>query len=123
MTRAISRALRDQALRLLDRRGTILELAREISRLARRQGIPAVVVGGIAVMLHGHVRSTNDVDVFVDQPLESIAKLLLAEGFAYDEQRREFSLRGVPLHRVTREQISKPPKEIVEIEGVTTVGL
>ena len=59
MTGAPTRALRVEALSLLDRRGSILELAREISRLMRRQGIPGVVVGGIAVVLHGHLRVTT----------------------------------------------------------------
>jgi hypothetical protein len=123
MTGAPTRALRDEALSLLDRRGSILELAREISRLMRRQGIPGVVVGGIAVVLHGHLRVTKDVDVFLDQPLQPIADLLLAEGFTYDEKRREFTREGVPLYLVTREQVAKPPREILEIEGITTVGL
>jgi hypothetical protein len=45
MTGAPTRALRDEALSLLDRRGSILELAREISRLMRRQGIPGGIEG------------------------------------------------------------------------------
>jgi hypothetical protein len=76
MTGAPTRVLRDEALSLLDRHGSILELAREISRLMRRQGIPGVVVGGIAVVLHGHLRVTKDVDVFLDQPLQPIADLI-----------------------------------------------
>jgi Nucleotidyltransferase of unknown function (DUF6036) len=123
MTGASTRTLRDEALSLLDRRGSILELAREISRLMRREAIPGVVIGGIAVVLHGHLRVTKDVDVFLDQPLQPIADLLLAEGFAYDEKRREFTREGVPLHLVTREQVAKPPRETLEIEGVTTVSL
>jgi hypothetical protein len=105
MTGASTRTLRDEALSLLDRRGSILELAREISRLMRREAIPGVVIGGIAVVLHGHLRVTKDVDVFLDQPLQPIAR------------------EGVPLHLVTREQVAKPPRETLEIEGVTTVSL
>jgi hypothetical protein len=123
MTRAISRVVRDEALSLLEQRGSILDLAREICRCMRREGIRGVVIGGIAVVLHGHVRSTKDVDVYLDQPLEPFRDLLIAEGFAYDQNRREFSRGGVPLHLVTREQVPKPPKETVEIEGITTVGL
>jgi hypothetical protein len=115
--------LRDEALSLLDRRGSILELAREVSRLMRRQGIPGMVIGGVAVVLHGHLRATKDVDVFLDQPLQSIADLLIADGFSYNEKCREFTRQGVPLHLVTLEQVGKPPREIVEIEGITTVGL
>jgi Nucleotidyltransferase of unknown function (DUF6036) len=123
MTGAPTRALRDEALSLLDRRGSILELAREISRLMRREGISGVVIGGIAVVLHGHLRVTKDVDVLLDQPLQPVADLLRAEGFAYDEKRREFTRDGVPVHLITRDQVAKPPRETVEIEGITTVGL
>jgi Nucleotidyltransferase of unknown function (DUF6036) len=122
-TRTISRALRDEALNLLDRRGSILELAREISQIMRRRKITGAVIGGVAVVLHGHTRSTTDVDVFVDQPLLPIVEHLISEGFTYDESSREFSRGGVPLHLVTREQITNPPRETVEIEGVTTVSL
>jgi hypothetical protein len=123
MTGARTRTLRDEALSLLDLRGSILELAREISRLMRREGIPGVVIGGIAVVLHGHLRVTKDVDVFLDQPLQPIADLLIAEGFAYNQKRREFTRDAIPLHLVTLEQVAKPPRETVEIEGITTVGL
>jgi hypothetical protein len=107
----------------LDQRGSILEVAHEVSRIMRRAGIPGVVIGGISVVLHRLVRSTKDVDVFLDQPLQSSADLLTAERFAYDESRREFSRGGVPLHLFTREQVLKPPKETVEIDGIITVDL
>jgi hypothetical protein len=45
------------------------------------------VVGGVACVLHGHVRTTDDVDVFVDPNEDNIARLLSVlrgwgEGFA-----------------------------------------
>jgi hypothetical protein len=121
--RVLSRVLRDEALNLLDQRGSILELAREITALMRREDIPGVVIGGIAVVLHGHLRTTKDIDVFLDQPLETIADLLIAEGFQFDAQRREFVREGVPVHLVTREQLAKPPRKTIEIEGIMTVSL
>jgi hypothetical protein len=121
--RTISTRLRDEALRLLDRRGAILDLARELSDLMRRENIPGVVIGGIAVVLHGHVRSTTDIDIFVDQPLEEIARVLCAHGFEYHEARREFVRDGVPVHLVTTEQIVRAPKQPMEIDGITTVSL
>ncbi len=123
MTLAPTRTLRDEALSLLDRRGSILDLAREISQLMRRESIAGAVIGGIAVILHGHLRVTKDVDVLLDQPLQAIADLLIAEGFAYDQARREFSRDGIALHLVTLEQVGKAPRETIEIEGVTTVSL
>jgi len=89
----------------------------------RQAGITGVVIGGVAVVLHGHVRTTKDIDLFLDQPLEAMAKLLVAAGFQFDEKRREFLREDVPVHLVTREQIAKPPHQTVEIEGITTVTL
>jgi hypothetical protein len=123
MPKTLSRTHRDEALRLLDRTGSILDLAQEISRLMREAEIPAVVIGGIAVVLHGHIRTTKDIDLFLDQPLQPLADLLIAAGFEYNAKRREFVRGEVPVHLVTREQIAKPPRESVEIEGITTVSL
>jgi hypothetical protein len=110
-------------LKLLDRRGVILELAREITALMMRAGIPGVVIGGIAVVLHGHVRTTRDIDIFLDQPTETIADVLIGAGFHFDARRREFVREGVPVHLVTRDQIKRPPKKTTEIEGIRTVSL
>jgi len=123
MPRTVSRAHREEALRLLDKRGSILDLAREVCRLMRQAGISGVVIGGIAVVLHGHLRATEDIDVFLDQPLEEMADMLIAAGFQYDEKRREFVRGEVPVHVVTRAQVAKPPRQAVEIEGITTVSL
>jgi hypothetical protein len=123
MPRTISRVLRDEALSLLDKRGSILEMARELSRVMIRENVPGVVIGGIAVVLHGHVRATKDIDIFVDQPLETIANVLRAEGFQYDEARREFLRDDIPVHLVTRQQLARAPRKTMEIDGITTVSL
>jgi hypothetical protein len=81
------------------------------------------VIGGIAVVLHGHVRSTTNIDVFVDQPFHKAADLLTAGGFEFDAARREFVREEVPIHLVTREHVTQPPKETVEIDGIRTVSL
>ncbi len=108
---------------MLDRRGSILELARELSELMQREKIPGVVIGGIAVVLHGHVRSTKDIDILIDHPLEALAKVLCDHGFRYDEARREFVRDDVPVHLVTREQVARAPRKTMQIEGITTVSL
>lgn len=115
--------LRDEALRLLDGRGTILDTAREVSRLMREAGIPGVVIGGIAVVLHGHLRTTKDIDIFLDSDLGPLADLLAAHGFRFDPDRREFEREGVPVHLVGLDQLKTPPRETVEIDGIATVSL
>ena len=80
MSAAVSTRLRAEALGLLNKRSAILDLAREVSRLMRGAGIPGAVIGGVAVVLHGHVRTTMDIDIFTNGPLEPLAELLLARG-------------------------------------------
>ena len=46
---------------------TLLQRAGEISRLLRELEIPHVLIGGLAVGLHGHPRATRDVDFLVGQ--------------------------------------------------------
>lgn len=115
--------LRDEALLMLDKRGSVLDIAREVSRLMRAADIPGVVIGGVAVVLHGHIRTTKDVDVLVSPPLKPFADLLTANGFAFDRAEKAFIKRGVPIHLVLPEQAGWMPTRAVEIEQVTTVAL
>src|SRR5215813_13687287 len=92
--------LRDEALLFLDKRGNVLAIAREVSRLMREAGIPGAIIGGIAVVLHGHVRTTKAIDIFVPPPLAPLADLLIAHGFLFDNEERAFIKHGVPVHLV-----------------------
>jgi hypothetical protein len=115
--------LRDEALLLLDKRGKVLDIAREVSRLMREADIPGVVIGGIAVVLHGHIRTTKDVDIFAPPPLEPLADLLIAHGFLFDREEKAFIKHGVPVHLVLPEQVGSTLQETIEIDGVTTASL
>lgn len=115
--------LRREALLLLDAKGDILETAREVSRaLAHLEG-RAAIVGGIAVLLNGYVRTTVDVDVYVEGSLARAAEAIRELGFEHDPIRREFVRRSIPVHFVTARQVPDSPKQIVEIEGIRTVSL
>lgn len=116
-------SLRDEALLLLDKRGKILDTAREVSSLMRSAGVSGVVIGGIAVVLHGHVRTTKDIDIFSPPPLKPLADLLTAHGFVFDQTERAFVKRGVPVHLVLPDQVGLPLHEAIEIEGISTVPL
>jgi Nucleotidyltransferase of unknown function (DUF6036) len=107
----------------LDQRGTILDVARQLSALLKRENVRGAVIGGIAVVLHGYVRTTLDIDLFLDEPPARMAEVLNAEGYDFDEQRREFVRDGVPVHFVTREQVGKTPARMIVIDGVVTVSL
>lgn len=115
--------LRDEALLLLDKRGKVLDIAREVSRLMRTAGIPGVVIGGIAVVLHGHVRTTKDVDIFLSPPLEPLANLLTSHGFRFDRKNKAFIKQGIPVHLVLPEKVGAPLATPIEIDGVLTASL
>jgi hypothetical protein len=89
----------------------------------RTAGIPGVVIGGVAVMLHGHVRTTKDTDIYLPPPLEALADLLTDSGFACDRGKKEFVKHGVAVHLVLPKQIGSTPHQMVDIEGITTVTL
>ena len=89
----------------------------------REGGIAGAVIGGIAVVLHGHVRTTKDIDIFVEGELQSLGDLLIARGFLLDSLKKEFVREGVPVHLVTIDQLKQPPRKTVEIEGITTISL
>ena len=57
--------VRHEALLMLDKRGAILDTAREVSRILKQKKVRGAVIGGVAVVLHGHIRTTKDVDVYV----------------------------------------------------------
>jgi hypothetical protein len=116
-------ALRDEALKLLDGRGAILDTAREISAALREAGVEGAIVGGVAVVLHGHVRTTVDVDIYSPEPAGRLTGVLESLGFFQDRDRREFSREGIVVYIVRPEQVGTPPRRLVEIEGVTTVSL
>lgn len=119
----IGTALRDEALKLLDGRGAILDAAREISAALREAGVEGAVVGGVAVVLHGHVRTTADVDVDSPEPPERLIGVLESLGFTPDRGRREFSREALVVHIVRPEQVPIPHRVLTEIDGVTTVSL
>lgn len=118
-----SSALQREAWRVLEGESAILDTARDVTRLLRAHKIRGAVVGGVAVGLHGHVRATQDVDVYVPAPLELFAAALEARGYKFLARRREFRRGEVPIHIVTDEQTGGPPQRISVMQGIQTVGL
>lgn len=116
-------SLKMEAWRVLDGESAVLDAARAVTRILRESRIRGAVVGGIAVGLHGHVRATLDVDVYVPEPLEDFGAALRAAGCTFNSRRREFRLGAVPIHIVTDDQTGGPPGRITTIDGIQTVGL
>ena len=61
------------------RRGTTPELiAAQVCEALNRSGAKYLVIGGVACILHGHVRATQDVDVLIGRTLENAERVLAA---------------------------------------------
>jgi hypothetical protein len=114
--------LRNEAMLMLEKRGAVMDAAVKVSRILKKRDIDAAIIGGVAVVLHGHIRTTKDVDVAVRGPLEEIRSAFEEEGMTFDAKKREFDLNGVPVQLVSEEMV-KLPAAFVEIDGVKTVRL
>lgn len=108
---------------MLEHRGAILDTAREVSDLLRQHQIRGAIIGGIAVVLNGHLRTTRDVDVWIADSLETFADILRDSGASYDPAEREFSLNGIPIHLVPNDLAQPEPQKLTEIDGITTIAL
>jgi hypothetical protein len=113
---------RERGLTILTGESEILQVAREVSGVVRCEGLDAAVIGGVAVVLHGHVRTTLDVDLYTSDAV-ALAASLRRHGFEFDTAGRQFLRRGVPIHLVTLQQIGRPPRRIHDLEGIRTVSL
>lgn len=100
-----------------------MDTARRVSALLRDHHIRGAVIGGVAVVLHGHVRTTRDVDVFVADPLVSFKPILESAGASFNPTRKEFILDSVPVHLVDQKMVLPAPKHFVVIEDVATIDL
>ncbi len=117
------RSLREEALLLLEGRGAILSTAREVTEVLAASGLECAVIGGVATVLHGHVRSTSDVDVFLTKQDDRVRESLEDAGFAFDAAHREFRKGAVPVHLVFARQLRTVPSHFVQIDGVRCVDL
>lgn len=51
---------------------------KELLRLLSESGVEYVLVGGYAVALHGYVRTTNDIDIFISGDTDNAERLVKA---------------------------------------------
>jgi len=108
---------------MLDKRGAVMETARAVSDLIREKNLKGAVIGGIAVVLHGYVRTTRDVDVWMNETLQEARPLLESRGFVFNKAERQFEREGVPVHLVPNEMAKPTPRRKIELEGIVTVEL
>lgn len=119
---AMSRLSAEQTLMTLEGRGPVLDVARDVSRIMMEKGIEGGVIGGIAVLLHGHARTTIDVDVYVAST-KDMARALEAGGYEFHADQRAFVKHNVPVHLVTIDTLRTAPAEYQVISGVRVASL
>lgn len=62
-----------------------LEDLLELCRSLNKQGVQYILIGGFAVILHGSVRGTKDIDLLVEPTEENIRKVKQAMAFLPDQ--------------------------------------
>ncbi len=95
----------------------ILNIARTL-----QSHVEAPVLGGIAVNLHGAVRTTCDLDFYTPDRVMT-AEQLAAAGAYWDVQKREHILEGVRIHTVTPRDAGHIVEKVSLIDGVRVVSL
>jgi len=125
----MDQTIRQEALLIFQGRGAILDTAREVSAMLRVGQVEGAIIGGVAVVLHGHVRTTIDVDVYASDA-DRLVSALEGGGFAFAPAERQFvkggtpgAGAGVPVHVVTLDQLQVPPQQYEDREGIRTVSL
>ena len=84
--------------------------------------IDAPVLGGIAVILHGHLRTTTDLDLYTpDRALTD--EQLRAAGARWHAGRREHLYDDVRIHTVTPDDAGHVVGRVSVIDGVRVVSL
>ncbi|MCC6427226.1 MAG: hypothetical protein IT435_10450 [Phycisphaerales bacterium] len=104
-------------------RGSAPDAARLIAlakRITDATGDP--VVGGVAVILHGGGRHTQDIDIYSTDFWATHEKLEAA-GFTWDSKHREHIIDDIAVHMVPEESLGGPPKRISTIKGVKVISL
>lgn len=102
---------------------TILDAAREVTRLLKQIEDEGGVVGGIAVFLHGYRRTTADVDVYTSKR-DALAELLGQHGFAWNADEKQFE-KGECIVQLLAPGDDMPfhPTHFTDIEEVRVVSL
>ena len=92
----------------------------EFLQLLNARSVKYVVIGGYAVMFHGHVRHTGNLDVFIafsEETAEQMAKVFREFGFNLPEVTPQLFLNKGRIVRIGHEPMRL--EVLNEIDGVT----
>jgi hypothetical protein len=62
---------------MLGKRGAVLDSARNLSRLLHDHNLRGAIINGVAVALHGHVRTTRDDGILAHDSTQHFAVALI----------------------------------------------
>jgi hypothetical protein len=115
---------------------TLWDVARECHEVLQQAGIPHLVVGGVAVCLHGYQRNTVGLDIVLRPEDTSRTRVALTEaGFDWDDEQNEFrSSAGIPVQFLLAGERAGKGSELllpdpgdeaakVDLEGLPVVAL
>lgn len=105
------------AIDMLSEQPHILDVARRLTAQ-----IDAPVLGGIAVFLHGYLRTTRDLD-FYTPDRKVTDQQLRAAGAVWDAKNREHVFESVRIHTVTPVDAGHEVRKVSTIQGVRVVSL
>ena len=111
------RYLTERGIGLPGNNDKIIEVARRLQKT-----VDAPVLGGLAVFLHGYLRSTIDLDFYTDDRVRTDVQLR-AGGARWDTNHREHVLDDVRIHTVTPEDAEHIVERTSVIDGVRVVSL
>ena len=85
---------------------------REFIELLNKNNVRYIVIGGYAVAYHGYVRSTNDIDIWIDIRKDNIKNMLKAlDDFGFSS----LNLKGTDFSPNQIIQLGYPPNRIALI--------
>ena len=92
----------------------------DVARAFEREGVEYILVGGVAVNLHGLARTTEDVDFFVRPTAENILRLRRALGSLW----KDAEIDAIQLDDFERYPTLRygPPGEDFVIDVITRLG-
>ncbi len=79
-----------------DKKRTLEDIVTDIAKIMKKLDIDYAIVGGIAVVCWGNIRTTRDVDVIMDlkhEKIQEFVDVLCANGFSIDEYEIQEALK------------------------------
>ena len=93
-------------------------------RLLNENHVEYVILGGYAVIVHGYIRTTGDIDILINTTEQNADKMLTVMlKFAYNKvvvQTDDISINFISLiHLIKNKQVVGRPKDLEDVRNLT----